>query len=139
MVWVQGVGNVVILVKIEEEISQFFVDEVQMFLDEMGLFEVGLDCLICVGYGFLGLEIYFIVGLKEVCVWIIYKGMLVLQVVGVIYGDFECGFICVEIVVYDDYVIYKGEFGVCEVGKFCVEGKFYIVKDGDVLYFLFNV
>lgn len=139
MVVEQGVGIVVIFVVIEEEISQLEDDEVEMFLIEMGLEEVGFDCLICVGYDLLQLEIYFIVGLKEVCVWMIKVGIVVLQVVGVIYGDFECGFICVEIIGYDDYVDCNGESGVKEVGKMCVEGKGYVVKDGDVMYFLFNM
>ncbi|MTH65641.1 redox-regulated ATPase YchF [Paracoccus shanxieyensis] len=134
----QGAGNVVISAKIEEEISQLPADEAQMFLDEMGLSEAGLDRLIRAGYGLLGLETYFTVGPKEARAWTIHKGTLAPQAAGVIHGDFERGFIRAETVAYDDYVTYKGESGAREAGKFRVEGKSYTVKDGDVLHFLFN-
>ena len=109
-----------------------------MFLEEMGLHEAGLDRLIREGYKLLGLETYFTVGPKEARAWTIHKGTLAPAAAGVIHGDFERGFIRAETVAYDDYVTYKGEAGAREAGKFRVEGKSYVVKDGDVLHFLFN-
>ncbi|MFC2968859.1 redox-regulated ATPase YchF [Acidimangrovimonas pyrenivorans] len=134
----QGAGTVVISAKIEEEISQLDPEEAQMFLEELGLHEAGLDRLIRAGYELLGLETYFTVGPKEARAWTIRKGTLAPQAAGVIHGDFERGFIRAETVSYDDYVTYGGETGAKEAGKFRIEGKTYEVKDGDVLHFLFN-
>jgi ribosome-binding ATPase len=134
----QGAGSVVISAKIEEEISQLDADEAEMFLGEMGLEEAGLDRLIRAGYSLLGLQTYFTVGPKEARAWTIGEGTLAPQAAGVIHGDFERGFIRAETVAYDDYIAYKGESGAKEAGKFRVEGKTYLVKDGDVLHFLFN-
>ncbi|KEP69813.1 GTP-binding protein [Thioclava dalianensis] len=134
----QGAGTVVISAKIEEEISQLDADEAEMFLDEMGLEEAGLDRLIRAGYELLGLQTYFTVGPKEARAWTIRHGTLAPAAAGVIHGDFERGFIRAETIAYDDYIAGKGETGAKEAGKFRVEGKTYEVKDGDVLHFLFN-
>lgn len=134
----QGAGMVVISARIEEEISQLAADEAEMFLGEMGLEEAGLDRLIRAGYQLLGLQTYFTVGPKEARAWTISKGTLAPQAAGVIHGDFEKGFIRAETVGYDDYIAGNGEAGAKEAGKFRVEGKTYLVKDGDVLHFLFS-
>jgi ribosome-binding ATPase YchF (GTP1/OBG family) len=134
----QGAGCVVISARIEEEISQLDPEEAQMFLDEMGLQEAGLDRLIRAGYQLLGLQTYFTVGPKEARAWTITKGTLAPQAAGVIHGDFERGFIRAETIAYDDYVALNGEPGAREAGRLRVEGKTYAVQDGDVLHFLFN-
>ncbi|MDN3711158.1 redox-regulated ATPase YchF [Paracoccus cavernae] len=134
----QGAGHVVISAKIEEEISQLDAEEAEMFLSELGLHEAGLDRLIRAGYELLGLQTYFTVGPKEARAWTIRQGTSAPQAAGVIHGDFERGFIRAETIAYDDYVAGNGEAGAREAGKFRVEGKTYIVKDGDVLHFLFN-
>ena len=134
----QGAGSVVISAKIEEEISQLEPDEAEMFLEELGLEEAGLDRMIRAGYDLLGLQTYFTVGPKESRAWTIRAGTLAPQAAGVIHGDFERGFIRAETIAYDDYVALNGEAGAKEAGKMRVEGKSYEVKDGDVLHFLFN-
>jgi GTP-binding protein YchF len=134
----QGAASVIISAQIEEEISQLDAEEAEMFLGEMGLEEAGLDRLIRAGYGLLNLETYFTVGPKEARAWTIRKGTAAPQAAGVIHGDFERGFIRAETIAYDDYVACNGEVGAKEAGKMRVEGKTYIVKDGDVLHFLFN-
>ncbi|MCC1481776.1 redox-regulated ATPase YchF [Roseibaca sp. Y0-43] len=134
----QGAGHVVISAQIEEEISQLAADEAEMFLSEMGLEEPGLDRLIRAGYALLNLQTYFTVGPKEARAWTIPHGTLAPQAAGVIHGDFERGFIRAETVAYDDYIAHGGEAGAKEAGKFRVEGKTYMVQDGDVLHFLFN-
>ncbi|MFD0982517.1 redox-regulated ATPase YchF [Tropicimonas aquimaris] len=134
----QGAATVVISAKIEEEISQLDPEEAEMFLSELGLEEAGLDQLIRVGHNLLGLQTYFTVGPKEARAWTIHKGDAAPKAAGVIHGDFERGFIRAETIAYDDYVALGGEQGAKEAGKMRVEGKSYIVKDGDVLHFLFN-
>ncbi|WP_298680477.1 redox-regulated ATPase YchF [uncultured Lentibacter sp.] len=134
----QGAGAVVISAQIEEEISQLDDEEAAMFLDEMGLAEAGLDRLIRAGYALLHLETYFTVGPKEARAWTIREGTAAPQAAGVIHGDFEKGFIRAETIAYDDYVSLGGENPAKEAGKMRAEGKSYIVKDGDVLHFLFN-
>ena len=134
----QGAGAVVISAQIEEEISQLEDDEATMFLEELGLEEAGLDRLIRAGYELLHLETYFTVGPKEARAWTIKQGTLAPQAAGVIHGDFERGFIRAETIAYDDYVACNGEAGAKEAGKMRVEGKSYLVKDGDVMHFLFN-
>jgi ribosome-binding ATPase len=109
-----------------------------MFLSEMGLEEPGLDRLIRAGYGLLGLQTYFTAGPKEARAWTIARGTAAPQAAGVIHGDFERGFIRAETIAYDDYVALGGEAGAREAGKLRVEGKSYVVQDGDVLNFLFN-
>ncbi|MFQ3348519.1 MAG: GTP-binding protein YchF [Paracoccaceae bacterium] len=134
----QGAGSVIISARIEEEISQLPSEESDMFLEEMGLDEAGLDRLIRAGYQLLRLVTYFTVGPKEARAWTITTGMLAPQAAGVIHGDFEKGFIRSETIAFEDYIKGKGEAGAKEAGKFRVEGKTYEVKDGDVLHFLFS-
>lgn len=134
----QGAASVIISAQIEEEISQLDAEEAEMFLTEMGLEEAGLDRLIRAGYELLQLETYFTVGPKEARAWTIRQGTAAPQAAGVIHGDFERGFIRAETIAYDDYIACNGESGAKETGKMRVEGKSYIVKDGDVMHFLFN-
>ncbi|WP_439111913.1 redox-regulated ATPase YchF [Lentibacter sp.] len=134
----QGAGHVIISAQIEEEISKLEDDEAEMFLDEMGLAEAGLDRLIRAGYDLLHLETYFTVGPKEARAWTIREGTGAPQAAGVIHGDFEKGFIRAETIAFDDFVASNGEQGAKEAGKMRAEGKSYVVKDGDVLHFLFN-
>jgi len=134
----QGAASVVISAAIEEEISQLDPEEASMFLEEMGLHEAGLDRLIKAGYTLLQLETYFTVGPKEARAWTIHKGTQAPQAAGVIHGDFERGFIRAETIAYADFIEFGGEQGAKEAGKMRAEGKTYVVKDGDVLHFLFN-
>ncbi|MFD1156637.1 redox-regulated ATPase YchF [Roseovarius aestuarii] len=134
----QGAASVVISAQIEEEISQLEPDEAEMFLEEMGLAEAGLDRLIRAGYDLLHLETYFTVGPKEARAWTIRTGTSAPKAAGVIHGDFEKGFIRAETIAYDDFVSLGGEQAAKEAGKMRAEGKGYVVKDGDVLHFLFN-
>ncbi|MEM8802439.1 MAG: redox-regulated ATPase YchF [Pseudomonadota bacterium] len=132
----QDAGSVVISAKIEEEISQLDAEEAEMFLEEMGLTEAGLDRLIRAGYDLLNLQTYFTAGPKEARAWTIKEGTLAPQAAGVIHGDFEKGFIRAETVAYEDYVSLGGEAAARDAGKLRAEGKTYEVKDGDVLHFL---
>ncbi len=134
----EGNAHVIISAQIEEEISQLDAEEAEMFLSEMGLEEAGLDRLIQAGYELLHLETYFTVGPKEARAWTIKEGTLAPQAAGVIHGDFERGFIRAETFAYEDFVTLGGEAGAKEAGKMRVEGKTYMVKDGDVMHFLFN-
>jgi putative transcription antitermination factor YqgF len=114
-------------------------DERQMFLEELGLEEPGVKRLIRQAYQLLNLQTYFTAGVKEVRAWAIRKGMTAPQSAGVIHSDFEKGFIRAEVIKYNDYIQYGSENAVKEAGKFKVEGKEYIVEDGDVMHFRFNV
>jgi hypothetical protein len=134
----EGNMHVIISAQIEEEISQLELEEAQMFLDEMGLSEAGLDRLIRAGYELLHLETYFTVGPKEARAWTIRQGTSAPKAAGVIHGDFEKGFIRAETIAFDDFVGLGGEQAAKEAGKMRAEGKGYVVKDGDVLHFLFN-
>ena len=134
----QGAASVVISAAIEEEISQLAREEAEMFLEELGLHEAGLDRIIKAGYELLGLQTYFTVGPKEARAWTILKGTLAPQAAGAIHGDFEKGFIRSETISYEDYIKYNGEQGAKEAGKMRAEGKTYKVADGDVLHFLFS-
>ena len=134
----EGNSHVVISAKIEEEISQLDAEEQEMFLSELGLEEAGLDRLIRAGHNLLQLQTYFTVGPKEARAWTIKKDTAAPAAAGVIHGDFEKGFIRAETIAYDDYVTYGGEAGAREAGKLRLEGKSYIVNDGDVMHFLFN-
>ena len=134
----QNNSHVIISAQIEEEISKLEDDEAMMFLEEMGLTEAGLDRLIRAGYELLHLETYFTVGPKEARAWTIREGTSAPKAAGVIHGDFEKGFIRAETIAYDDFIEYGGEQPSKEAGKMRAEGKAYIVKDGDVLHFLFN-
>jgi GTP-binding protein YchF len=134
----QGAAAVVISARIEEEISQLDRDEAEMFLEELGLKEAGLDRMIRAGHELLHLQTYFTAGPKEARAWTIRKGTRAPQAAGVIHGDFEKGFIRAETIAYDDYVRLGGEQGAKDAGKMRAEGKAYVVQDGDVLHFLFN-
>ncbi|MEL7167440.1 MAG: redox-regulated ATPase YchF [Pseudomonadota bacterium] len=134
----QGNAHVIISAQIEEEISQLEPDEATMFLEEMGLTEAGLDRLIRAGYDLLHLETYFTVGPKEARAWTIRTGTTAPRAAGVIHGDFEKGFIRAETIAYDDFVGLGGEQAAKDAGKMRAEGKGYVVKDGDVMHFLFN-
>jgi GTP-binding protein YchF len=113
-------------------------DERQMFLDELGLEEVGVNRLIRSAYALLNLDTYFTAGKKEVRAWTIHKGSKAPQAAGVIHTDFEKGFIRAEVMKYNDFVTLGSESAVKDAGKFRVEGKEYEVEDGDVMHFLFN-
>ncbi|MEM9196512.1 MAG: redox-regulated ATPase YchF [Pseudomonadota bacterium] len=132
----QGAVSVVISAAIEEEISQLADEEREEFLEEMGLAEAGLDRLIRAGYGLLGLMTFFTAGPKEARAWTIARGTAAPQAAGAIHGDFEKGFIRAETVAFDDYVALSGEAGAREAGKLRLEGKAYVVQDGDVMHFL---
>ncbi|MDR9394922.1 MAG: redox-regulated ATPase YchF [Roseovarius sp.] len=134
----QGAATVTISARIEEELSQLDADEAAMFLDEMGLEEAGLDRLIKAGYALLNLETYFTVGPKEARAWTIPAGTTAPRAAGAIHGDFEKGFIRAETIAYDDFIACGGEQGAKEAGRMRAEGKQYVVKDGDVVHFLFN-
>ncbi|HEY3431607.1 MAG TPA: redox-regulated ATPase YchF [Rhodocyclaceae bacterium] len=130
---------VAVCAAIEAEIADLEDDEKQMFLADMGLEEPGLNRLIRAGYKLLGLQTYFTAGVKEVRAWTIHVGDTAPQAAGVIHTDFERGFIRSQTIAFDDFITYKGEQGAKEAGKMRAEGKEYVVKDGDVLNFLFNV
>ncbi|MGG7643406.1 redox-regulated ATPase YchF [Rhodovulum sp. YNF3179] len=134
----EGAAHVVISARIEEEISQLDAEDAEMFMEELGLKEAGLDRMIRAGYDLLGLQTYFTVGPKEARAWTISRGTRAPQAAGVIHGDFERGFIRAETIAYDDFVACGGEQGAKEAGKMRVEGKTYVVQDGDVMHFLFN-
>jgi GTP-binding protein YchF len=135
----QGARAVVVSAAIEAEISQMPQADRGEFLESLGLPDAGLDRVIRAGYALLGLLTYFTVGPKETRAWTITRGMRAPQPAGVIHGDFERGFIACETTAYDDYVALGGEQGAKEAGKMRIEGKEYLVKDGDVLLFRFNV
>ncbi len=130
----------VIGAKIESDIAELETyEERQMFLDELGLEEPGVNRLIISAYSLLNLQTYFTVGVKEVRAWTITKGMTAPQAAGVIHSDFEKGFIRAEVMKYEDYTTLGSEAAVKEAGKFKVEGKEYVVEDGDIMHFRFNV
>lgn len=130
---------VAISAAIEAEISTLPKEDKVEFLHDMGMEEPGLDRLIRAAYQLLGLQTYFTAGVKEVRAWTVAIGATAPQAAGVIHTDFERGFIRAEVIGYDDYIQYKGEQGAAAAGKMRLEGKEYIVKDGDVMHFRFNV
>ena len=130
---------VVVSAAIEAEIAQMAEADRGEFLETLGLSDSGLDRVIRAGHDLLGLITYFTVGPKETRAWTIIRGMTAPQAAGVIHGDFERGFIAAETIGYEDYVTLGGEKGAKEAGKMNVEGKTYIVRDGDVMLFRFNV
>ncbi len=134
-------NNVVVPVcaAIESEMAELEDDERAEFLADMGIEEPGLNRVIRSGYDLLSLQTYFTAGVKEVRAWTIPIGATAPQAAGKIHTDFEKGFIRAEVVSYDDFIQYRGESGAKEVGKWRLEGKDYIVKDGDVVHFRFNV
>lgn len=130
---------VAICAKTEAELADMADEDKAMFLAEMGQTEPGLNRLIRAAFGLLGLQTYFTAGVKEVRAWTIHVGDTAPQAAGVIHTDFERGFIRAQTIAFDDYVAYKGEQGAKDAGKMRAEGKEYVVKDGDVMNFLFNV
>jgi GTP-binding protein YchF len=135
----QNAPIVAICAAIESEIADLDDADKGAFLADMGMEEPGLDRLIRAAYKLLGLQTYFTAGVKEVRAWTIHVGDTAPQAAGVIHTDFERGFIRAQTIAYDDYIAFKGEAGAKEAGKMRAEGKEYVVKDGDVLNFLFNV
>ncbi len=130
---------VAICAKTEAELSEMSDEDRAMFLAEMGQDEPGLNRLIRAGFSLLGLQTYFTAGVKEVRAWTIHKGDTAPQAAGVIHTDFERGFIRAQTIAFEDFIQFKGEAGAKDAGKMRAEGKEYVVKDGDVLNFLFNV
>ena len=126
-------------VKIEEELSSLDGSDKKEMLEALGLDESGLDKVVKAAYNLLGLETYFTAGPKEIHAWTFKKGMLAPQCAGIIHTDFEKGFIKAEVYNYEDLVKFETEQGVKENGKFRIEGKEYVVKDGDIVHFRFNV
>lgn len=135
----EGAVVVAICNKLEAEIAELDDEEKQEFLQDLGMEEPGLDRVIRAGYQLLGLHTYFTAGVKEVRAWTIPLGATAPKAAGVIHTDFEKGFIRAEVIGYDDFVTFKGEQGAKDAGKWRLEGKEYIVKDGDVVHFRFNV
>jgi ribosome-binding ATPase len=125
--------------KLEEDCVGLTETEKKEFLQELGLQETGLDRLIRSGYELLDLQTFFTAGVKEVRAWTVRQGATAPQAAGCIHTDFEKGFIRAEVVAYEDFINYRGEQGAKEAGKWRLEGKTYLVKDGDVIHFLFNV
>ena len=135
----EGARHVIVSAAIEAEVSRLPAGDRGEFLEGLGLHDSGLDRVIRAGYELLGLVPYFTCGPKEARAWTIVAGTRAPQAAAVIHNDFERGFIACETIAYDDYVALKGEQGAKEAGKMRVEGKEYVVKDGDVLLFRFNV
>jgi len=130
----------VVAAKIESEIAEFdSYEERQMFLNEIGLQESGMNRLIKSAYKLLNLQTFFTAGPQEVRAWTFHKGWKAPQCAGVIHSDFEKGFIRAEVIKYEDYITYGSEAAVKEAGKMYVEGKDYVVQDGDIMHFRFNV
>ncbi len=125
--------------QIESEIAQLDDDEKQEFLESMGMTEAGLDRVIRAGYELLNMQTYFTAGVKEVRAWAVKVGATAPEAAGVIHTDFERGFIRAEVIAFDDFIEYNGEKGAAAAGKSRLEGKTYIVQDGDVMHFRFNV
>ena len=130
---------VAVCAKTEADIADLDDADKEMFLEDMGMHEPGLDRVIRAAYDLLGLQTYFTAGVKEVRAWTIHKGDTAPQAAGVIHTDFERGFIRAQTIGFADYIAFKGEKGAQEAGKMRAEGKDYIVQDGDVMNFLFNV
>jgi GTP-binding protein YchF len=135
----EGAPVVAICAAIEAQMADLDDEEKQIFLADMGLQEPGLNRLIRAGYTLLGLQTYFTVGPKEVRAWTVQIGATAPQAAGVIHTDFEHGFIRAEVISYADFIACKGEQGAKEAGKMRLEGKDYVVRDGDVMHFRFNV
>ena len=130
---------VAICAKTEADLADMADEDKAIFLHEMGQDEPGLDRLIRAAFKLLGLQTYFTAGVKEVRAWTIHVGDTAPQAAGVIHTDFERGFIRAQTIAYDDFVAYEGEQGAKDAGRMRAEGKEYVVKDGDVMNFLFNV
>ncbi len=130
---------VVLCAKIEEEFIGLNDDEIKEFLNDFGIKNSGLETIIQKSFNLLGLQSYFTAGVQEVRAWTIKKGDTAPKAAGVIHNDFEKGFIKAEVISYDDFIYYQGEQKAKEAGKMKLEGKDYIVKDGDVMHFKFNI
>ena len=136
----EGADLLVVAAKIESEIAELETyDERQMFLEEIGLEESGVNRLIKAAYKLLNLETFITAGEMEVKAWTFHKGWKAPQCAGVIHTDFEKGFIRAEVIKYEDFLTYGSEAAVREAGKLNVEGKDYVVQDGDIMHFRFNV
>ncbi|MDG1850895.1 MAG: redox-regulated ATPase YchF [Gammaproteobacteria bacterium] len=135
----EGSQVVAVCNKLESEIAELEAEEKLEFLQEMGMTEPGLDRVIRAGYTLLGLQTYFTAGPKEVRAWTVKKGATAPKAAAVIHTDFEKGFIRAEVIGYDDFIANKGEQGAKDAGKWRLEGKDYLVADGDVIHFRFNV
>jgi ribosome-binding ATPase len=135
----EGAPVVAVCAKVEAEIADLPDVDKAVFLEDMGMHEPGLNRVIRAGYGLLGLQTYFTAGPKEVRAWTVIRGATAPQAAGVIHTDFEKGFIRAETIAFDDYVKYRGEAGAKDAGKMRLEGKDYVVHDGDVMHFRFNV
>ncbi|HZN23670.1 MAG TPA: redox-regulated ATPase YchF [Burkholderiales bacterium] len=135
----EGAPVVAVCAAIEAEIADMSAEDKAVFLADMGMSEPGLNRVINAGYALLGLQTFFTAGPKEVKAWTVRRGATAPQAAGVIHTDFERGFIRAEVIAYEDYVTHKGEQGAKEAGRMRVEGKDYVVKDGDVIFFRFNV
>jgi GTP-binding protein YchF len=135
----EGAPVVPICAALEAQIADLDPADKQVFLADMGLTEAGLDRLIHAGYRLLGLETFFTAGPKEVRAWTVRQGSTAAQAAGVIHTDFEKGFIRAEVIAYADFIEHKGEQGAKEAGKMRLEGREYVVRDGDVMHFRFNV
>ncbi|TXI43019.1 MAG: redox-regulated ATPase YchF, partial [Nitrosomonas sp.] len=135
----EGAPVVAICAALEAEIAELSDEDKKIFLADLNLEEPGLNRLVRAGYELLGLQTYFTAGVKEVRAWTIHKGDTAPQAAGVIHTDFEKGFIRAEVISFDDFIAYNGEQGAKEAGKMRLEGKEYVVKDGDVMHFRFNV
>ncbi|MGB5253685.1 MAG: redox-regulated ATPase YchF [Sedimenticolaceae bacterium] len=135
----EGAPVVAVCAAIEAELADLEDEDKAEFLAEMGLSEPGLDRVVRAGYSLLHLQTYFTAGVKEVRAWTIPTGSTAPQAAGVIHTDFERGFIRAEVIAYDDFVACNGEHGAKEAGKLRLEGKDYVVQDGDVIHFRFNV
>ncbi|THD07303.1 redox-regulated ATPase YchF [Metallibacterium scheffleri] len=135
----EGAEVVPVCAAIEEELGQLDESERMVFLEEMGLHEPGLDRVVRAGYKLLGLQTYFTAGVKEVRAWTVRKGATAPQAAAVIHTDFEKGFIRAETISFADFIKYRGEAGARDAGRLRLEGKDYIVQEGDVLHFRFNV
>ncbi|HZH05633.1 MAG TPA: redox-regulated ATPase YchF [Lautropia sp.] len=135
----EGAPVVALCAKIESELAEMDDEDKMAFLADLGLEEPGLNRLARVAYDLLGLQTYFTAGVKEVRAWTIHKGDTAPQAAGVIHTDFEKGFIRAQTISFPDFIAHKGEHGAKEAGKMRAEGKEYVVKDGDVMNFLFNV
>jgi len=136
---IEGAPVVAICAALEAQIADMSDEDKKLFLADMGMDEAGLNRVIRAGYQLLGLQTYFTAGPKEVRAWTVQVGATAPQAAGVIHTDFERGFIRAEVVTYADYVACNGEQGAKEAGKLRVEGKDYVVRDGDVVHFRFNV
>ncbi|MHB0889297.1 redox-regulated ATPase YchF [Acidithiobacillus sp.] len=135
----QGACIVPVCAAIEAELAELEPEEQQAFLEDLGLEEPGLNRIIRAAYGLLSLQTYFTAGVKEVRAWTVPVGATAPQGAGVIHSDFERGFIRAEVIAYDDFIRYQGESGAREAGRMRLEGKDYVLQDGDVVHFRFNV